>query len=185
MSSLLLGPRRHFCLLSRPEKPLCFACCSCSQPSYLQIVWHFQWLPEVSILSLLHVLLPPVTAGANVRQHTSVRGSAGGFSCGLLLAWDCIWFWGTALSAWTERLVSALLCSRGYHEWMSSSWGFGSGELLSRYKADSGTQATRVGQVSYLIGRIFLAGRSSFAPVLCCDPSLQRIKAFLSLFSIV
>lgn len=80
-----------------------------------------------------------------------------------------------------------LLCfvQGGYHKWMSSSWGFGSGELFSRYKADNGTQATRVGQVSYLVGRIFLAGRSSFAPVLCCGPSLQRIKAFLSLLSIV
>lgn len=94
LSGLLLGMRRHFCLLSCVPKincsPLSFGCCSCFQPSHLLLIWHFQWLLEVSnpgLLQLCRRATAQPCAGAFGRV---CEGCAGDCSCRLLSAWGCL-----------------------------------------------------------------------------------------------
>lgn len=91
LSGLLLGMRRYFCLFSCVPKiscsPLSFGCCSCFQPSHLLLIWHFQWLLEVSNPGLLQ-LCRCVTAQLCASAFERVcEGCAGGCSCRLLSAW--------------------------------------------------------------------------------------------------
>lgn len=108
-----------------------------------------------------------VTTGANMPQHGSA--SAFGMVCDevrcpagrppLCMEPHLVLRNGLSLP-WTE--VCICFSSRECNKWMSSSQEFQSGGLYNKHKADSMTQVTSVGQVSYMGGKIFLAGRSSW-----------------------